>query len=140
MTTAIDTNVVTALWNADDALNRRAQAALDTVFGRGRLVVSGVVYAELLAAPSRTEQFVDRFLDAAGIEVEWEINERLLRAAGLAFRGYAERRRRQKGVEPRRILADFLVGAHATLNEYRLLTLDTGMYRAAFPRLELVEV
>jgi predicted nucleic acid-binding protein len=140
MTTAIDTNVVTALWNADDALNRRAQAALDTVFGRGRLVVSGVVYAELLAARSRTEQFVDRFLDAAGIEVECEINERLLRAAGLAFRGYAERRRRQKGVEPRRILADFLVGAHATLNEYRLLTLDTGMYRAAFPRLELVEV
>lgn len=140
MTTAIDTNVVTALWNNDDTLNVRAQAALDAVYGRGRLVVSGVVYAELLAAPSRTEQFVDRFLEAAGIEVEWELNERLLRAAGLAFRGYAERRRRQTGAEPRRILADFLVGAHAVLNEYRLLTLDTGMYRAAFPRLELVEV
>jgi predicted nucleic acid-binding protein len=140
MTTAIDTNVVTALWNDDDALNVRAQAALDAVFGRGRLVVSGVVYVELLAAPSRTEQFVDRFLEAAGIEVEWEINERLLRAAGLAFRGYADRRRRQTGAEPRRILADFLVGAHAMLNEYRLLTLDTGMYRAAFPRVELVEV
>ena len=140
MTTAIDTNVVTALWNNDDTLNVRAQTALDAVFGRGRLVVSGVVYAELLAAPSRTEQFVDRFLEAAGIEVEWEINERLLRAAGLAFRGYAERRRRKTGAEPRRILADFLVGAHAMLNEYRLLTLDTGMYRAAFPRLELVEV
>jgi predicted nucleic acid-binding protein len=140
MTTAIDTNVVTALWNNDDALNVRAQAALDSVFGRGRLVVSGVVYAELLAAPSRTEQFVDRFLEAAGIEVEWEINEQLLRAAGLAFRGYAERRRRQTGLEPRRILADFLVGAHAMLNEYKLLTLDTGMYRAAFARLELVKV
>ena len=140
MTTAIDTNVVTALWNNDDALNVRAQAALDAVFGHGRLVVSGVVYAELLAAPSRTEQFVDRFLEAAGIEVEWEINERLLRAAGLAFRDYADRRRKQTGAGPRRILADFLVGAHALLNEYRLLTLDTRMYRAAFPRLELVEV
>jgi predicted nucleic acid-binding protein len=140
MTTAIDTNVVTALWNNDDALNLRAQAALDAVFGRGRLVVSGVVYAELLAAPGRTEEFVDRFLQAAAIDVEWEINERLLRAAGLAFRGYAERRRKQTGVEPRRILADFLVGAHAMLNKHRLLTLDTGMYRAAFPRLELIEV
>jgi predicted nucleic acid-binding protein len=140
MTTAIDTNVVTALWNNDDALNLRAQAALDTVFGRGRLVVSGVVYAELLAAPARTEEFVDRFLHAAAIDVEWEINERLLRAAGLAFRGYADRRRKQTGAEPRRILADFLVGAHAMLNNYKLLTLDTGMYRAAFPRLELVEV
>ena len=140
MTTAIDTNVVTALWNNDDALNLRAQAALDVVFGRGRLVVSGVVYAELLAATGRTEEFVDRFLHAAAIDVEWEINERLLRAAGLAFKGYAERRRKQTGTEPRRILADFLVGAHAMLNNYRLLTLDTGMYRTAFPRLELVEV
>jgi predicted nucleic acid-binding protein len=140
MTTAIDTNVVTALWNNDDALNVRAQAALDDVFGRGRLVVSGVVYAELLAAPARTEEFVDRFLHTAAIDVEWEINERLLRAAGLAFRGYADRRRKQTGAEPRRILADFLVGAHAMLNNYRLLTLDTGMYHAAFPRLELVEV
>src|SRR6266403_1532351 len=99
MTTAIDTNVVTALWNNDDALNVRAQAALDGVFGRGRLVVSGVVYAELLAAPARTEEFVDRFLHAAAIDVEWEINERLLRAAGLAFRGYADRRRKQSGAE-----------------------------------------
>jgi predicted nucleic acid-binding protein len=140
MTTAIDTNVVTALWNNDDALNLRAQAALDVVFGRGRLVVSGVVYAELLAATGRTEEFVDRFLHAAAIDVEWEINERLLRAAGLAFKGYAERRRKQTGAEARRILADFLVGAHAMLNNYRLLTLDTGMYRTAFPRLELVEV
>jgi predicted nucleic acid-binding protein len=140
MTTAIDTNVVTALWNNDDALNVRAQAALDGVFGRGKLVVSGVVYAELLAAPARTEELLDQFLHAAAIDIEWEINERLLRTAGLAFRGYAERRRKQAGTEPRRILADFLVGAHAMLNNYRLLTLDTGMYRAAFPRLELVEV
>ena len=140
MTTAIDTNVVTALWNNDDALNMRAQAALDGVFGRGKLVVSGVVYAELLAAPARTEEFVDGFLHAAAIDIEWEINERLLRTAGLAFRGYAQRRRKRAGTEPRGILADFLVGAHAMLNNYKLLTLDTGMYRAAFPRLELVEV
>jgi predicted nucleic acid-binding protein len=140
MTTAIDTNVVTALWNNDDALNVRAQAALDAVFGRGRLVVSGVVYAELLAAPSRTEQFVDRFLEAAGIEVEWELPEKVWRAAGLAFQGYAARRKKQKGTYPRRILADFLIGAHAAVNGYRLLTLDAGLYRASFPKLVTVVV
>src|SRR5258708_9757782 len=118
MTTAIDTNVVTALWNNDDALNVRAQAALDRVFGRGRLVVSGVVYAELLAAPARTEEFVDRFLHAAAIDVEWEINERLLRAAGVAFRGYSDRRGEQSGAEPRRILAGFLVWTHAKRKKY----------------------
>jgi predicted nucleic acid-binding protein len=140
MTTAIDTNVVTALWNNDDALNLKAQAALDRVFGGGKLLVSGVVYAELLAAPSRTAEFVDEFLQAAGIEIDWEINERLLRAAGLAFQGYAARRKKQKGTEPRRILADFLIGAHATVNGYRLLTLDAGLYRAAFPKLHTVTV
>src|SRR5258708_34737498 len=107
MTTAMDTDVVSGLWDNDAALNVRAQAALDGVCGRGRLVVSGVVYAELLAAPARTEEFVDRFLHAAAIDVEWEINERLLRAAGLAFRGYADRRRKQSGAEPKRIPADF---------------------------------
>src|SRR5258707_3403386 len=99
MTTAIDTNVVTALWNNDDALNVRAQAALDGVFGRGRLVVSGVVYAELLAAPARTEEFVDRFLHAAAIDVEWEINERLLRVAGFGFRSYAGRPQEKNGAD-----------------------------------------
>lgn len=140
MTTAIDTNILTALWNNDDVLNVRAQAALDGVFGAGRLVVSGVVYAELLAAPSRTEQFLDGFLEEAGISVEWEFNERMLRTAGIAFQGYAARRKKQKGTEPRRILADFLIGAHAAVNEYRLLTLDAGLYRASFPKLVTVTV
>jgi len=43
-------------------------------------------------------------------------------------------------VEPRRILADFLIGAHATVNGYKLLTMDAGVYRAGFPRLAVVEV
>lgn len=140
MTTAIDTNILTALWNNDDVLNVRAQAALDGVFAADRLVVSGVVYAELLAAPSRTEQFVDEFLEEAGISVEWEFNERMLRMAGISFQGYAARRKKQKGTEPRRILADFLIGAHAAVNGYRLLTLDAGLYRASFPKLVTVTV
>jgi hypothetical protein len=140
MTTAIDTNVITALWNVDDALNRQAQGALDVAFGRGKLVVSGVVYAELLAAPLRAGQFVDRFFADAGIDVEWEINENMLRTAGVAFRSYAEQRRKQKSLQPRRILADFLIGAHALVKGHRLLTLDEKHYRAAFPKLELVEV
>jgi predicted nucleic acid-binding protein len=140
MAVAIDTNVITALWNEDNSLNQIARKALDAAFLRGRMVVSGVVYAELLAAPSRTEQFVERFMQEAGIEVEWEISEMILRTAGSAFRGYAERRRKQRSAERRRILADFLIGAHAMVKGHKLLTLDAGMYRAAFPRLQLADV
>ena len=140
MTILIDTNVISALWNNDDVLNRAAERALERVFGREKLVISGAVYAELMAAPSRTETFLDKFCDEGGITVEWEISEKIWRAAGAAFQSYAGRRRKQGGAEPRRILADFVIGAHALVNGYQLLTLDAGMYRAAFPRLGIVAV
>ncbi len=140
MTTAIDTNIISALWKDEDALNRAAKVALEKVFARGNLVISSVVYAELMAAPSRTEVFLDQFCEGTGIEVEWELAEGVWRAAGRAFQSYAARRREQKGTEPRRVLADFLIGAHAFVNGYQLLTLDEGMYRTAFPRLGIVAV
>jgi predicted nucleic acid-binding protein len=46
----------------------------------------------------------------------------------------------QRDTGPRRILADFLIGAHACERGYRLLTLDDRLYRAAFPDLALVRV
>src|SRR5713226_1789922 len=101
MTIAIDTNVIVALWDAEDSLHRAARAALDKAFNEGTLVISGAVYAELLAAPGRTEAFVDGFCEETGIAVEWELGERVWRAAGAAFQSYAGRRRRQKDAEPR---------------------------------------
>ena len=137
MTTAIDTNVIVALWDAEDTLHRPARAALDKVFSEGTLVISGTVYAELLAAPGRTVAFVDRFCEETAIDVEWELGERVWREAGIAFQSYSVRRRKQRGTEPRRILADFLIGAHAFVNGHRLLTLDAGIYQASFPKLKI---
>jgi len=135
MTTAIDTNVVIALWDIDTALSLAAEKALEAAFRRGTLVIAAPVFAELLAAPGRTEGFVDRFLDETGIAVDWELDERVWRSAGRAFQAYAERRRKQQGPGPRRILADFLIGAHAETHDYRLLTLDERLYRVAFSKL-----
>lgn len=90
-----------------------------------------------MGAPGRTEAFVDRFYEEAGILVEWELKERIWRTAGGAFQGYATRRKKQGGSEPRRLLADFLIGAHALVNGYKLLTLGDGLYRRAFPGLKM---
>jgi hypothetical protein len=139
MSTSLDTNVLVALWDANDALHRAARAALDQALARGALVISGVVYAELLAAPRRDERFLNQFREDTGIQVEWEFGEAIWRAAGQAFRGYTARRKRQGGSAPRQILTDFLIGAHALVNGHRLLTLDEKHYRAAFPKLELLE-
>ncbi|SRR6266536_1169173 len=140
MTTAIDTNVLVALWDKDDALNSAAQTALDAAFAQGKMVINGAVFAELLAFPRRSETFVDEFLIDTGITVDWTTDESIWRVAGRAFQNYARRRRRQKTSGPRRILADFLIGAHALQKGHSLLTLDDGMYRAAFPQLRIVKV
>ena len=137
MTTALDTNVIVALWDVSDVLHLAARKALDALWGRDTLVVSGVVYAELIGAPRRTEEFVDRFCEEAGIVVEWELKESVWRAAGKAFQSYVTRRKKQGGSEPRRVLADFLIGTHALENGYRLLTADASLYKASFPRLAL---
>jgi predicted nucleic acid-binding protein len=140
MTTAIDSNVLIALWNEDDTLNTLARSALDAALGHGGLVIAAPVFAELLAAPQRTEVFLDSFCRETGIRVDWSLNEATWRAAGRAFQEYVARREKQRGSGPRRILADFLIGAHAMQNGFRLLTLDNRLYRAAFPRLTILAV
>jgi predicted nucleic acid-binding protein len=137
MTTAVDTNVVIALWDKDPALSHAAHTALEAAFHRGSLTVAAPVFAELIAAPGRTESFVDSFLDETGIAVDWDFDEAVWRSAGRAFQSYAERRRKQRDPGTRRILADFLIGAHAFTRGYRLLTLDERLYEAAFPGLKL---
>ena len=59
MTTAIDTNILVTLWDEDDTLHVPVRRALEVVFEQGKLVIAGAVYAELLAAPGRTEEFLD---------------------------------------------------------------------------------
>jgi predicted nucleic acid-binding protein len=140
MITAIDTNVLIALWDRNDTLNLTAQAALDTAFARGKLVICGAVFAELLAFPQRTETFLNQFLSDTGTAVDWSMDESIWRTAGKSFQKYANRRRKQRTGQPRRILADFLIGAHALERGYSLLTLDEGIYRAAFPKLHIVKV
>jgi predicted nucleic acid-binding protein len=124
-----------ALWDRDSALSLAAQNALDAAFNRGTLVAAAPVFAELLAAPGRSETFVGSFFEETGITVDWELPEQIWRSAGRAFQAYAERRRRQRDRGARRILADFLIGAHALANGCRLLTLDDRLYRTAFPKL-----
>jgi hypothetical protein len=137
MTTIVDTNVLIALWDSDAQLNAAAQKALDSWHALGALVITGDVYAELLALPTRTEVMLDQFLDVTGIRVDWQSSEEIWRVAGRAFQGYASRRSAKKTELPRRVLADFLIGAHASVHGSRLLTLDQRLYRAAFPDLEI---
>jgi predicted nucleic acid-binding protein len=140
MTTVVDTNVIVALWDRDDDLNATVQAALDAALNRGHLVVPAPVFAELMALPGRAESFLDAFFQDTDVVVDWALDERVWRTAGRAFQSYAGRRRRQQGPGPRRILADFVIGAYAACGGFPLLTLDEGLYRAGFPELKILRI
>lgn len=135
MRTSLDTNILSALWsNEPDApvIAKRLNEAKQS----GAVLVSGVVYAELLAYPGATEKFVEEFFDETGIVLDLRFQEDVWLEAVRRFANYAKRRRRAKS-DSKRLLADFLVGAHALLQADRLLTLDPSRYQRDFPELHL---
>jgi predicted nucleic acid-binding protein len=136
VTTAVDTNVIIALWQ-ESSISSAAEMALESAFSRGGLVVAAPVFAELLAAPTRTERFVVSFLQENMIAVDWDLSEPIWRSAARAFQSYAERRRKQRDQGTRRLLVDFIIGAHAQVNGYNLLTLDERHFHTAFPSIKI---
>ena len=137
MRTAIDTNVLSALWSKE-ALASDIARDLGNAKSEGGLVVGGPVYAELLAYPRATESFVNSFLAETGITVDFEFQQTVWLEAGRRFARYAKRRRRTARQSPRRLLADFIIGSHALAQADRLMTLDPKRYRQDFPELKLI--
>ena len=140
MTISIDTNIFAALWNPDEPLSSMVATVLRNLYGKEQLFICGTVYAELMAGPLRDELALDMFFMDTGIQVDWNMDEAVIRLAGHSYSEYADRRRRVGAEAPGRILADFLIGAHALRSRYSLLTLDTRHFSTWFPELSLLSV
>ena len=137
MTTAIDSNVLVSLWNADDALNGEAVHALKMAAERGEMVIAAPVYVEIRTPIDRDEAMVEQFLRKTGIAVDWRLEERIWREAATASYEYGRRRRGERHAKlPRRIAGDFVIGAHAMVRGHSLLTLDRRTFRISFPSLQ----
>ncbi|MER3482079.1 MAG: hypothetical protein C4332_01830 [Meiothermus sp.] len=134
--TALDTNVIVSLWSRK--ANEPARTVLEKSRAQGPLVICPPVYTELLAS-GRTRKWIDDFLNDVGIEIDWNVEEVSWVEAGLVFADYAVRRKRGGGDQPRRILVDFFIGAHALYQADRLVTAD-NWYSTIFPRLRLEPV
>jgi predicted nucleic acid-binding protein len=137
MRTSVDTNIISALWSKEpfafEIAERLGKAKLE-----GGLAIAAPVYAELLAYPNATEPFLDNFLEATGIVVDFELPKPVWMETGRRFARYAKRRRRSSHDGPRRVLADFIVGSHALAFADRLMTLDPKPYHLDFPELKLL--
>ena len=112
---------------------------LEDAYAIGPLSVSPAVYAELVAG-GRAAEIVERFFNEKGVEVSWNIDAEVWKTAGSRYGAYARDRQRQPGDKgPRRILADFFIGAHALhLGGSSLLTTDTRIFSTYFPELRVI--
>ncbi|MVN89104.1 PIN domain-containing protein [Deinococcus sp. HMF7620] len=137
MTHCLDTNVLSALFSGEVHAPSIART-LNTLRLAGPLMIHGSVYAELLAAPSTTPSRLDSLLSRGQVQVDWATDEAVWRQSGQAYSAYARRRAKSGGGPPRRILADFLIGAHSLAVGAHLVTLDDTHYRQAYPTLQLV--
>lgn len=136
MRTAIDTNVISCLWSGE-ATAQSIAIALHESQGLGGLAICPPVYAELRAYPGATREFVDGFLADTNVVVDWALDDAVWQLVADRFSRYAERRRAHAG-HVKRLLADFVIGAHALLRADRLMTLDHGRYERDFGDLKIV--
>lgn len=137
MKTALDSNILSSLWSNEPSA-ARVHAELKTARAHGSLVICPPVFVELMAHPLVSPGFVDNFMAETRIAVEFVLDESVWRKAAERYSAYAQRRRQSGGDSPKRLLADFVIAAHALLQADRLFTLDSSRYYRDFPELRLV--
>ena len=130
MITSVDTNILLDIFIPDHRHGQQSKERLTFAYDAGTVIISDVVYAELVAF------FGDQgLLDGALLEINVTnspIDKVIAYEAGLRWMRY-----RQAGGSRTRIITDFLIGAHALTVADAFLSRDTGFYRTYFPELDL---
>ena len=154
MINAIDTNILLDILIPDETHSLSSKQLLDRCLEKGCLVICEVVYAEL-SSQFPSERELRNFLLDTGIRLVPSSREALY-LAGERWKKYTRKKERKircpfcgerisitcpkchriVGLRDR-ILADFIIGAHALLQAELLLTRDRGFYNTYFEELRI---
>lgn len=131
MITALDSSVILDVITNDTNHGRQSLAAIREAAGLGTLFICECVVAEI--RPALAEAQLEKLLAEWRLIFNPSTKESAL-LAGAMYEIYLSRSGTAK-----RVLPDFLIGAHAMLKCDRLLARDRGYYRDYFQGLCLIE-
>ena len=126
----VDSNVAIDALDPDSPFHDWAQEHLGDALDEG-VFFNHIVVAELAARAISVEE-LDRMLDVLQITIEPLTDEVAFRA-GQAFKAWIRNGGRRSALLP-----DFVIGAHASITQSRVLTRDPRRFRTYFPELDLI--
>jgi predicted nucleic acid-binding protein len=157
MITAVDTNIILDILIPGEPFSESSKGLLDHHSLKGKLILCEIVFAELAARFPAREELVS-FLDDTRMNLVYS-NDKSLYMAGSRWSEYTGKSVKNRfscgkcghTIEPtcpkcraamtRRlhVLADFLIGAHASVYADCILSRDLGVYKTYFADLKVIE-
>jgi predicted nucleic acid-binding protein len=129
--TLVDSSVLLDLFTGDRTWKEWTVEHLERAVKEGLLFINDIIYTEISVGFSRIEDFETTL---ASLPIEHiQIPKNALFLAGKAFLNYRRKKKTKKSPLP-----DFYIGAHAAVENYRLLTRDPKRVRSYFPNVSII--
>ncbi|RLA45413.1 MAG: DNA-binding protein [Gammaproteobacteria bacterium] len=127
----VDSCVLLDLFTDDQNWADWSESTLEKYSLTNTLHINSIVYTEISIGFSRVEE-VERAIEALGIKV-LELPREALFLTGKTYLKY----RKNKGTKTSP-LADFFIGAHASVSQFGLVTRDMAKYKTYFPQVQFI--
>lgn len=127
----VDSNVLLDVITEDPVWGIWASETITQLFDEYKLAINPIIYAEVSIRFSTIDELEEAIPSSFFTKLHVPYEAAFL--AGKCYKKYKER-----GGLKTSVLPDFLIGAHASVSNIKLVTRDISRYKTYFPKLELI--